>query len=255
MIVCADHSQTEVSRELNLIEAFAERWRVLRPSPEREAEAEVAVSPCARAANVYVLADGRHGRRVHEGARDLLGTMEGVDVVAWLADADGAPLLRADTRPAAEAAEAVVERGGRQLRFRPGSAVLDERSAGWDLDGDTRVLEAHSEGGRFRSSAYPDALARLWAALCAPNAGDVLLSLAEGYECVDWGGASHIGGGSHGSLAAGDSLGPLLACGLDGFDPDERVRWSIGDVAGLVDRHFEIGATEAHHAPALASAG
>ncbi len=255
VIVCADHSQTEVSAELDLIKAFAERWRVLRPSPDREAEAEVAVSPCARAAGVYVLADGPHGRRIHKGARDLLATLEGADLAAWLADADGAPLLRADARPAAEAAEAVVERGGRQLRFRPGSAVLDERGVAWDLDGDARALDANLDDGRFRSSAYPDALARLWAALCAPNAGDLLVSLAEGYECVDWGGASHIGGGSHGSLAAGDSLGPLLACGLEGFDPGEQARWSVGDVATLVDGHFEIGATEVHHGRALASTG
>src|SRR5205814_14458 len=100
---------------------FAERWRVLRPSPEREAEAEaeVAVSPCARAAGVYVLADGPRGRRVHEGARDLLGTMEGPDVVAWLVDADGAPLLRAATRPSAAAVTAAsgqATRSGRSSR-------------------------------------------------------------------------------------------------------------------------------------------
>jgi hypothetical protein len=255
VIVCADHSQTEVSDELDLTRAFGERWHLLRPSPERDAEAEVAVSPCARAAGIYVLADGRRGTRLHAEARALLASLDGVDLTAWLADADGAPLLRSDARPAAEAAEAVVERDGLELRFRPGSSVSDERGVGWDVDGDLRAIDARAEDGRVRSGSYPDALARLWAALCAPNAGDVLVSLAEGYECVDWGGASHVGGGSHGSLAAGDSLGPLLACGLDGFDPAARERWSIGDVAGLIDGHFGVGVTEAEGVRALAGAG
>ena len=43
----------------------------------------------------------------------------------------------------------------------------------------------------------------------------MLLSAAPGYEFLDWGGADHVGGGSHGSLHACDSLGALLsaACG------------------------------------------
>jgi hypothetical protein len=256
VIVCADHAQTNVGEELRIIDAFAERWRVLRPSTERHGEADVAVSPSARAAAIYVLADGPRGRRVHDGARQLLASLDGVDLFAWLADAEGHPLLRSDTRPATEAAEAVVERGGRQLRFRLGAGSTDRRGARWDLDGDLRVLDGRLEGNAtFVSDRYPDALARLWAALMAPNAGDVLVSLADGYECVDWGGASHVGGGSHGSLTAEDSLGPLLAVGLDGFDGRARAQWSIGDVAGLVDQHFSTGTEEAQDVRALARAG
>jgi hypothetical protein len=92
--------------------------------------------------------------------------------------------------------------------------------------------------GALASDAYPDCLARLWAALSASHAGDVLISLAPGWECVDWGGASHAGGGSHGSLAAGDSLGPLLVCGVDGFSSDAWRQWTIADVARLIDNHF-----------------
>ena len=38
---------------------------------------------------------------------------------------------------------------------------------------------------------------------------------ALGYEFVDWGGADHLGGGSHGSLHRDDSQGVLLLCGVD----------------------------------------
>ena len=53
----------------------------------------------------------------------------------------------------------------------------------------------------------------MWSALQCQTAGNVLLSAAPGYEFVDWGGADHVGGGSHGSLHRSDSLGVLLWCG------------------------------------------
>ena len=56
--------------------------------------------------------------------------------------------------------------------------------------------------GRFISPDYPDALTRVWSALCCETAGDILLSAAPGYEFVDWGGADHVGGGSHGPCIA-----------------------------------------------------
>ncbi len=77
------------------------------------------------------------------------------------------------------------------------------------------------------SRLYPDALGRLWSALACHYSGDVLVSAEPGYEFVDWGGADHVGGGSHGSLHRGDSLGVLLACGVD---LPEREQWSLRDV-------------------------
>src|SRR5262249_714841 len=64
---------------------------------------------------------------------------------------------------------------------------------GWRTSGDEALLD------------YPDGRARVWAALRNPNAGDVIVSPAEGFEFVDLGGGHHAGGGSHGSLAACDS--------------------------------------------------
>jgi hypothetical protein len=87
------------------------------------------------------------------------------------------------------------------------------------------------------SNTYPDAFGRLWSALECPHSGDVLLSASPGFEFVDWGGADHLGGGSHGSLHRGDSEGVLLLCGLE--VPD-REQWSVGDVAPLVLEHFRV---------------
>jgi hypothetical protein len=81
---------------------------------------------------------------------------------------------------------------------------------------------------------YPDGAARAWAALQNPNAGDVVVSAAPGVEFADLAGRHHAGGGSHGSLRAGDSEVPMLAIGLDTL-PE-----SIIDVAPTILRHFGV---------------
>ncbi len=222
LILVADHAQTAVSRGLPLAELLAREWSVLQPSDDRPELAQLAVSPTGRAAHVYVLpGEGARAEPAEVGRR--LAETEGVDLVCRIED--GA---------------ATVERGGHRLRFRPGGSVADRRGNGWDLDGDRRALLANVEDGRFESEEYPDALTRVYAALTAPGAGDFVVSLAPGYEAVDWGGVSHAGGGSHGALHRDDSLGPLLFVGCGPDDPGEREQWALRDIAPVVLGHFGI---------------
>jgi hypothetical protein len=116
-----------------------------------------------------------------------------------------------------EAADAVARREGEELRFRP-------NGDGWQTSGDPGLL------------SQPDALERAWSALNNPNAGDVLVSAAPGYELADLGGRTHLGGGSHGSLEAADSSVPMLTVGL-GAPPQ-----SITGIAPLVLAHFDVEA-------------
>ena len=58
---------------------------------------------------------------------------------------------------------------------------------------------------------------------------------------MDWGGTSHAGCGSHGSLRAGDSLCPLLLVGFDPGTAELRDQWRLCDVAELVRAHFGLG--------------
>jgi type I phosphodiesterase/nucleotide pyrophosphatase len=108
----------------------------------------------------------------------------------------------------------VARRDGAELR-------LD----GAVLEGDSAVLD------------HPDAVARAAAALRCVNAGDVVVSAAETWEFEDLGGRHHRGGGSHGSLVAGDSLVPMLTAGLAGSPPR-----SIVDVAPAILGHFGVEA-------------
>jgi hypothetical protein len=255
VILVADHAQTEVTEPLPLAEELATSWRVLQPNETDPELAELAVCPSSRAGAVYVLGSGRRAERTHAGVRERLRGIEGVDLFAWLEDS-GAPVQRAGADgPPPEGTVAVVERAGSVLRFSPGREVVDRRGAGWSLDGDPETLAASVVGNEFDSKAYPDALARLWSALTAPHAGEILISASPGYELVDWGGATHCPGGSHGSLEAGDSLGPLVVCGLEPGIEASREQWSIADVAGLVRGHFGITPRTASPPPAVAVGG
>jgi Type I phosphodiesterase / nucleotide pyrophosphatase len=240
LILLADHAQTSVDRGLPLADLLAREWSVLTPSDARPERAQLAVSPTGRAAHIYLLpTEGERAR--HDGVARRLAETDGIDLVCWLEDAAAAPLSRSGTGlPAAEGASAVVERGGERLRFRPGGDLRDLRGSTWSVEGEGKVLDLLVEDGVARSDEYPDPLTRVFAALAAPHAGDLIVSLKPGYEAVDWGGVSHAGGGSHGSLHRGDSLGPLLFVGCGPDDPHQRQQWTLRDVAPVVLEHFGL---------------
>ena len=176
-----------------------------------------------------------HGQTRVTEARRLQGSFDGLPGVLVTASnragmvyrLDGCRLdarqlaARLDAEPSADVAlflegdEAVARREGEELVFAPAEDS-------WRTSGDPSLLD------------YPDALARSWAALHNPNAGEVIVSAAPGYEFADLGGRHHAGGGSHGSLEAGDSVVPMLTIGLD------RLPESIVEVAPAVLRHFGV---------------
>jgi Type I phosphodiesterase / nucleotide pyrophosphatase len=238
VILLADHAQTPVHSGLPLAELLAREWAVLQPSGNRPELAQLAVSPTGRAAHVYLL-PGEGERAQLADVRRRLAAIEGVDLVCWL-ERDGGPARRDGIEREGEAT-AVVQRQGRRLRFRPGRAVADLRGGSWDLEGDPEALDAVVEDGCLRSEEYPDPLARVFTALSAPHAGDLIVSLTPGFEAVDWGGVAHVGGGAHGALHRGDSLGPLLFVGCGPEAPGERERWALRDVAPVVFEHFGLG--------------
>ncbi len=242
LVLLADHAQTPVHRGLPLAELLGHEWTVLQPSDDRPGQAQLAVSPTGRAAHVYLLPCEAEPAAPLAVARRLT-EIEGVDLVCRMETAAGLPLPREDPGPPPGEGEwAVVERAGERLRFRPGDDVGDLRDGRWELEGETAVLEASVEGGRLRSATYPDPLARIWSALTAPHAGDFIVSLELGFEAVDWGGVTHAGGGSHGSLHAGDSLGPLLFVGCGPESAEEKEQWTLRDVAPVVLEHFGLKA-------------
>jgi hypothetical protein len=156
---------------------------------------DIAVTASNRAGQVYRLSLSAEPVRA---LAERLDGHEAVDVALFLEEGD-----------------AVARREREELRFR-------RDGDGWHTEGESAALD------------HPDGLARAWAALHNPNAGDVLVSAAEGFEFTDLGGRHHAGGGSHGSLAVGDSEVPMLAVGLDSLPA------SITEVAPAALAHFGV---------------
>jgi predicted AlkP superfamily pyrophosphatase or phosphodiesterase len=190
------------------VDEFLDRYAVIlhsdhgQTSVDRAAQLElplasyadsIVVTASNRAGQIYLLPDAR------------------VDAATLARSLDGEPAVETTLR--LEGEEAVARREREELRFR-------RTADGWETTGDASILD------------YPDALNRAWSALANPNAGELLISAAAGWEFVDIGGRHHAGGGSHGSLLEGDSIVPLLTIGVDA--PIER----ITDVTPAVLAHF-----------------
>lgn len=194
-------------------DAFLERYAVVLASDhgqttvERTARLQTPFVSLER--DVIVTASNRAGQvYLRRSAR--------VDAAALAALLDTEPSVEVTLRREGE--DAVARREGEELRFRPAGA-------GWETAGDVGILD------------HPDALARSWSALANPNAGELLVSATEGWEFTDLGGRHHAGGGSHGSLVAGDSTVPLLTIGVDA-----KIS-RITDITPAVREHFGVGVT------------
>ncbi|MGH2917692.1 MAG: alkaline phosphatase family protein [Solirubrobacteraceae bacterium] len=225
MVVVADHSHSPVERVIDFTGPFSD-WKIVQPNAARARQAEIALCPAQRSAMIYAMAETRASALpvLIATAREI----EGVDLVmSW---AGGEP-----------GTQAVVagERG--ELRFSPGGDVADVRGRRWHVEGVLDTLRAEIEDGTLRCDHYPDAPARVWAALSCPTSGDVLLSAEPNYEFPDWGGRAHVRGGSHGSLHRLDSLGALLFSGVTPPPELSGGAWSIADIAPMVRAHFDAG--------------
>jgi hypothetical protein len=187
---------------------FLERYAVILHSDHGQTEvthaAQLEAPLAAHADSIVVTASNRAGQVY------LLPDAR-VDAATLARSLDSEPSVETTLR--LEDGEAVARRAGEEVRFR---RVGD----GWETSGDASLLD------------HPDALQRSWSALHNPNAGELLVSAAADFEFVDIGGRHHAGGGSHGSLVAGDSIVPLLTIGVD--EEIER----ITDVTPAIRAHF-----------------
>jgi hypothetical protein len=177
---------------------FLERYAVILCSDH----GQTPVGDAARLQDVFpdeIVTASNRAAMVYTGAepRTLAPRLDGnpaVDVVLWR-----------------EGDEAVARRDGEELRFTRAGAR-----------GDASILD------------HPDGLERAWAALANPNAGELIVSAAAGWEFADLAGRNHSGGGSHGSLLAGDSEVPMLTVGVDALPG------SIVEVMPAVLEHFGV---------------
>ena len=235
VVVCSDHSQSQVEAEIDLFEAFdgfdrAAAWMRGRSRSARSRCARRRARPRSTSSTATDEADLL--RRVVRTAMAL----DGVDIVMHRTDQPGRR-GRGQDPPAGSCA------------FGPAATSSTLRGQHWSLEGETAALELLrqiDDDVVFTSDTYPNALGRIWSSLRCRRSGSVLLSAAPGYEFTDWGGSVHpLGGGSHGSLHANDSHGVLLwaAAPESCPPPDSKPQWTLLDpVTPMILDHFQAAA-------------
>ena len=235
MIVCSDHSQSQVEQEIDLFRAFD--GFAVQPASKvraRAVESEIAVCPASRSAQVYVL-DPERARR----ARAARG--------AHAAGARGRrPRDAHDRPPGRRGGRSAARRGDetKELRFAPRGDLADLRGERWSVEGDLDLLGAVRARGPDRLGDLPRrARPRLVGAALPHRRASCSPPPRPGYEFLDWGGAHHVGGGSHGALHANDSLGSLIWCGT-GPPGRQREQWSLRDIVPMIDEHFGVERAE-----------
>ena len=201
IVVCSDHGQTHVERIARLQDSFADLNVFAGRRGTTPDGCDAVVTGSNRSGMVYAL-DGRPARDLAE----RLDGAAGIDLALFMEDG-----------------EAVARKAGAELRFAP------EEGGGWSVAGEPGLLDPDE---------YPNAFERVWCALACPNAGEVIVSAALGWEFEDLGGRHHVGGGSHGSLLAGDSTVPMLAAGFE--ESPFPLDASITDLAPLALAHFGV---------------
>jgi hypothetical protein len=203
IVVCSDHGQTSVERVARLQDSFTDLEVFTGRRGADPSGCDVAVTGSNRSGMAYSLA----GRRPRELAERLDGAA-GVDLALFREDG-----------------EAVARREGAEVRFAPAEG------GGWHVTGDARILDPDE---------YPNGFERVWCALACPTTGEVIVSASLGWEFEDLGRRHHAGGGSHGSLLAGDSTVPMLTAGFEGQPlPADG---SVTDLAPLALAHFGVPA-------------
>ena len=172
MIVCSDHSQSQVEEEIDLFRGVRRLRRAAgaRRCGRARWTSEIAVCPASRSAQVYVLDPERRAELVPRVERTLLA-LEGVDLVMRMTDhPDGEAVIRG-------------RRGGetKELRFAPRGDLADLRGERWSVEGDLDLLALL--GARGPRSTPPSTRTRsgaTWSALRCPTSGELLASAAPG---------------------------------------------------------------------------
>ncbi len=211
LMVVADHSQSAVT-EIADAAAALEGLRIYRGARgERPGESDVALASSNRVSMAYLLPGanglGRRARRV----------------------------ARCSTRPPTWCSTAATAGSSPSAA----AASCGSNAAPVTPTGGATRLPSRAMATCCPKPATPTRSSGSRACSTAPTPGTSWSRPRLGYEFADAGGGHHVGGGSHGSLNAADSLVPLITAGFD-VRMQLPEQPSITDLTPLTLRHFGV---------------
>lgn len=198
-ILVGDHAQSPIGGfkgyGINVYKALG-KYRVvpLDRGGLRTGQYDLAVAPNDRCCLIY-LPDGKK-----ELLRELIQTLiqwPSLDQVFWI-----------------ENGWTRCQQGlsGKTCRWKADGDYRDKYGQSWAIEGDLSILGAYTIDHSILYNCYPDILHRVDDLLKRAQAPDLVANAKPGYEFNT---GFTMGKGNHGSLAAGDSLVPLLTCGVN----------------------------------------
>jgi hypothetical protein len=207
VIVTSDHGHCEVLTDpdeavIRLDTLFGD-FRIADINRGWRQADEILICPNMRAAQIYLREPSV--QQIERVATTALLDPR-VDLIMWR-----------DASQPSEPRYVVLGPRGR-LTFWRSSTIVDtggEDAFGthWGWRGDLEVLQLERDGRRIASTEYPNAFERMTGVLDARNSGEIWLTARPGCEFEVAGGHAHVGGASHGSLHALDSLSPVIVAG------------------------------------------
>ncbi len=218
VIVTSDHGHCEILPDKD--DAVIRLDRVLADFTQADVARgwrpgdEILICPNMRGAQIYVR--DRTANAVDRVVRAALADSR-VDLALW------------HRRLMASGTEGyVVESQHGRLEFWRGESgahhARDEFGTPWSWHGDPAALALKVDDGIITSVEYPNPFERIAGGLDGLNSGELWLTARPGCEFEEPGGKAHVGGSSHGSLHALDSLSILIASGAAGEILPERMR-------------------------------
>lgn len=209
IVLTGDHSQTDViddeERAGILLDEILSDFSVAEPGLSWDEEDEIMICPDMRSAQIYFQ---ELTSEQLDHAVELLLADPRVDQAIWRAE---------DLGKGQEGYYIATQERGR-LRFWPGAdgrqTVRDQYNCPWSWTGNLNAVDGHhSANSRLTFPNYPNAFERIMGGLATLNSGHLWVTAQPGYEFRIPEMDIHVGGGSHGSLHALDSLSPLLLAG------------------------------------------
>jgi hypothetical protein len=207
LVLTGDHSQSNMlddkeTAAIQLDELLAD-FSIAEPGKSWEGDDQLIVCPDMRSAQLYfrTLTSAKLEQVIKQLLRD-----DRIDQLIWRAK---------DLDHQAGWYVASGDRG--RLRFWPvqegPNTVRDQYGCFWNWEGDLETVDGVVSDNEIRFPGYPNAFERIVGALDSKNSGHLWLTAHPGYEFQIAETSIHLGGGSHGSLHALDSISPLIVAG------------------------------------------
>lgn len=207
-IILGDNGQAFIHNDKKTaviaLEQLLKPYRIAKLSKGVRENDDLVAAVNQRMAYIYSL---KPDRQLEEIANKLKKDKR-IDVIAWLEK---------------DQVQVVSGRKEGKITFWKENRRKDIYGNNWAIEGDYHLLDLKIENEWITYGEYPDALARLYAAVSSHHGKYLAVSAYPGYEFRYGSSPVHVGGASHGGLHKDDSLVAFIVSGTKTLPQHNRI--------------------------------